>query len=153
MAKPPSITQPNDPTTMRTRRSRLGQNRRRGSAMVEFAIAAPLLFFFFFAAFEFCRVAMIRHTVDNAVYEGCRQAIVPGATSGVARSTAANILGTLGLSGSTITVTPSTITNQTPDVTLTVEVSLDDNTFVPPQFFGGKKITRTLTMQREASNL
>ncbi len=48
--------------------------------MVEFAIVAPLLFFLFFASMEFCRVAMIRHTADNAVYEGCRVGIIPGAT-------------------------------------------------------------------------
>ena len=126
---------------------------RRGAAMVEFAIVAPLLFFFFFAAFEFCRVAMIRHTVDNAVYEGCRRAIIPGATAGDARDTAENVLGTLGLSGAVITVSPSTIDNQTPELTMTIEVSVNANTFVPPQFAGGKKITRTLTMQREGANL
>ncbi|WP_286178238.1 TadE family protein [Stieleria mannarensis] len=121
--------------------------------MVEFAIVAPLLFFFFFAAFEFCRVAMIRHTVDNAVYEGCRRAIVPGATAADARAAANNVLGTLGLRATTVDVSPSTINNQTPELTLTVEVSLDANTFVPPQFTGGSTITRTLTMQREGSAL
>ena len=127
--------------------------RRRGAALIEFAIVAPLLFFFFFAAFEFCRVAMIRHTVDNAVYEGCRQAIIPGATAGAARAKAESILGTLGLNGSTVTVSPATIQNRTPEVTLTIEVTLDSNTFVPPQFTGGNTITRTLTMQREGANL
>jgi len=120
-----------------------------GAAMVEFAIVAPLLFLFFFAAFEFCRVAMIRHTVDNAVYEGCRQAIVPGATAGGARQAAESVLGTLGLARSTVTVSPADIQQQTPEVTVTVEVDLDANTFVPPQFTGGKRVTRTLTLQRE----
>ena len=120
--------------------------------MVEFAIVAPLLFFFFFAAFEFCRVAMIRHTVDNAVYEGCRRAIIPGATAADARSTATNILNTLGLRKSSVTISPTAIDNQTKEITMTIEVALDSNTFVPPQFTGGKKITRTLTMQRESSS-
>lgn len=136
-------------STVAARRGR----RRRGAAMVEFAIVAPLLFFFFFAAFEFCRVAMIRHTVDNAVYEGCRRAIIPGATAADARATAANVLGTIGLNGAAITVQPPTIDNQTPELTVTVEVSLDANTFVPPHFTDGKKITRSLTMQREGANL
>ncbi|WP_231744177.1 TadE family protein [Stieleria neptunia] len=133
--------------------NRVGRRRRRGSAMVEFAIVAPLLFFFFFAAFEFCRVAMIRHTVDNAVYEGCRKAIVPGGTAADARSTANTVLGTLGLHGATVNVSPAQINNQTPELTVTIEVSLDANTFVPPQFTGGKKIVRTLTMKRETANL
>ena len=116
-------------------------------------MVVPLLFLFFFAAFEFCRVAMIRHTVDNAVYEGCRQAIVPGATADTARRSAETVLGTLGLTRSTVTVSPGDISHQTAEVTVTVEVDLDDNTFVPPQFTGGKSITRTLTMQREVSGL
>ena len=127
--------------------------RRRGAAMIEFAIVAPLLMLFFFAAFEFCRVAMIRHTVDNAVYEGCREAIIPGATAGSARAKAEEILGTLGLNGATVIVSPATIHNRSPEVTLTIEVALDSNTFVPPQFTGGTRITRTLTMQREVANL
>ncbi|MDM4017367.1 TadE family protein [Roseiconus lacunae] len=120
--------------------------------MVEFAIVAPVLFFFFFAAFEFCRVAMIRHTVDNAVYEGCRDAIIPGATANMARTRAEAILGTLGLNGYDVTVTPAVIDNTTPEVTVEVDVRLDANTFVPPQFTGGRRITRVLTMQRETVN-
>ncbi|MCC9603943.1 pilus assembly protein [Stieleria sp. JC731] len=132
--------------------SKLNRRRRRGTAMVEFAIVAPVLFFFFFAAFEFCRVAMIRHTVDNAVYEGCRDAIIPGATANLARTKAESILGTLGLTAYDITVTPAVIDNETPEVTVAIDVRLDANTFVPPQFTGGRSITRTLTMQREIVN-
>ena len=119
--------------------------------MVEVAVVLPLLLLFFFASFEFCRVAMIRHTVDNAVYEACREAIVPGATAENARERADAILNTLGLARSTVSVTPATINHLTPDVTVRVEVDLDANTFVPPQFTGGNRITRTLTMQREVS--
>ncbi|PAY21404.1 transporter [Rhodopirellula sp. SM50] len=137
----------------RRRVNRRRGRRRRGAAMVEFAIVAPLLFFFFFAAFEFCRVSMIRHTVDNAVYEGCRKAIVPGGTASDARAAANHVLGTLGLQKATVNVSPGTINNQTPELTMTIEVSLDANTFVPPQFTGGRKIIRTLTMKRETANL
>ncbi|MEO1616034.1 MAG: TadE family protein [Planctomycetota bacterium] len=128
-------------------------SRRRGAVMVEFAITVPILFLFFFTAFEFCRVAMIRHTVDNAVYEGCRRGIVPGSTAADARTQAETILGTLGLRSSRITVVPAAIDSETPEITLTVEVDLDANTFVPSQFTGGETITRTLTMQREVATL
>jgi Flp pilus assembly protein TadG len=121
---------------------------RRGAAMVEFAMVTPLLFLFFFAAFEFCRVAMIRHTVDNAVYEGCRLAIVPGATADEARQAAESVLNSLALTGTNVTVSPADIDHGTSEVTVTVEVDLDNNTFVPPQFTGGDTITRSLTLQR-----
>ena len=61
-------------------RKRIHSNRR-GAAAVEFAMTAGLAFFFFFAALEFCRVSMMRHTVQNALYEGARIGIVPGATA------------------------------------------------------------------------
>ena len=52
---------------------------RRGAVTVEFAITCGLAFFFFFAAFEFSRVAMIRATMDNAVCEAGRVGVFAGA--------------------------------------------------------------------------
>jgi Flp pilus assembly protein TadG len=117
--------------------------------MVEFAIVAPIVFAFFFAAFEFCRVAMIRHTADNAVYEACRVGIIPGATVTEVRGEAQRILATVGISNATLSVTPNRIERDTEQITVQVRVPLDDNSFVPPKFFGGKVITRELTLRRE----
>ena len=133
---------------MHSRHLRKNQ-RRNGTTMTEFAIVAPLLFLFFFAALEFCRVAMIRHTADNAVYEGCRMAIVPGGTANDAEQTAQQLLTTLGLTRTDISVTPRNIRPDTEEVTVTVSVPLDDNTFIPPVFVGGHTVVRTLTMRRE----
>jgi Flp pilus assembly protein TadG len=123
--------------------------RREGAATVEFAIVAPLLFLLFFAAFEFCRVAMVRHTVDNAVYEGCRVGIIPGATAGEAETEADRMMSSLGVTDARIKVTPSKIKKETEEVTVRIEVPLDTNSFVPNQFVAGKKIVRELTMRRE----
>lgn len=123
--------------------------RRRGTVMTEFVIVAPLLFLFFFGAFEFCRVAMIRSTADNAVYEGARVAIVPGATANDARQEAERILSTIGLVDVDIDVEPSKIKKDTTEVTVRVKVPLDKNSFVPNQFVNGKSIVRELTMRRE----
>lgn len=117
--------------------------------MVEFAIVAPLLFFLFFASMEFCRVAMIRHTADNAVYEGCRVGIIPGATNAEVQSETQLILNSLALTNVGITVTPATIDKTTDEVTVRVVVPLDDNSFVPNQFVAGRSVTRELTLRRE----
>jgi Flp pilus assembly protein TadG len=117
--------------------------------MVEFALVAPLLFLFFFSALEFCRVAMIRHTADNAVYEGARIGIIPGATAAQVRQEAEQILNSLGLSTFDVRVTPGKIEKDTRQVTVSVEVPLDGNSFVPNQFVGGRTIERQLTMRRE----
>jgi Flp pilus assembly protein TadG len=119
--------------------------------MIEFAFVAPLLFFFFFAAFEFCRVAMIRHTADNAVYEAARVAVVPGATADEAHDEAELILSTLGLTNTDIVITPAVIDRDTPEVTVRIQIPLDENSFVPPQFFGGHTVRRELTLQREGN--
>jgi Flp pilus assembly protein TadG len=122
---------------------------RSGAAITEFAIVAPLLFLFFFAAFEFCRVAMIRHTADNAVYEGCRMGMLPGATTGETEAEARRVMGSLGVTNVNVVVVPPTLTNETEAVTVRVEVPLDENSFVPNQFVAGRTIVRELTMRRE----
>jgi Flp pilus assembly protein TadG len=125
------------------------QSDRRGAAMVEFAIVAPLLFFLFFASMEFCRVAMIRHTADNAVYEGCRVGIIPGATNAEVQAETQLILNSLALTNVGISVTPAVIDKDTDEVTVRVVVPLDDNSFVPNQFVAGRSVTRELTLRRE----
>ena len=127
------------------------KHNRRAAAMTEFAVVAPLLFLFFFAAFEFCRVAMIRHTADNAVYEGCRLAIIPGATSGEAEAETRRIMDSLGVTKVSVAVSPTTIVDATEEVTIRIEVPLDENSFVPNQFVAGHSITRELTLRREGA--
>ncbi len=94
---------------MENRPARVSRNRRRGALTVELALTIGLAFFFFFAAFEFCRVSMIRHTVDNAVYEGARAGIIPGATATEVENEARRILRTLNLSNVDVDVTPATL--------------------------------------------
>lgn len=125
------------------------KNQRNGAAMVEFAIVAPLLFFLFFASMEFCRVAMIRHTADNAVYEGCRVGILPGATNAEVQAETQLILNSLALTNVGISVTPAVIDKDSDEVTVRVVVPLDDNSFVPNQFVAGRSVTRELTLRRE----
>ena len=124
-------------------------SQRKGAAMVEFAIVAPLLFLLFFASMEFCRVAMIRHTADNAVYEGCRAGIIPGATTAEVTAETQLILNSLGLTNVTIAVTPPVIDKDTDEVTVRVDVPLDDNSFVTNQFVAGRTVVRQLTLRRE----
>lgn len=129
--------------------SRRGTSRRMGAAMVEFAIVSPLLFLFFLGAFEFCRVAMIRHTADNAVYEAARVGIIPGADALDVEQEAVRILNSIGLNHYDVNVTPTSINKDTEEITVSVEVPLDSNSFVPNQFVGGRTIERQLTMRRE----
>ncbi|MGD9635509.1 MAG: TadE/TadG family type IV pilus assembly protein [Pirellulales bacterium] len=126
-----------------------GRRTRAGAVVTEFAICAPLLFFFFFASLEFSRVNMIRQSVENAVYEGARRGIVPGATAADCRASAQTVLNSISASGSTITVTPSVITKDTPQVTVAVSVPVNNNSWVIPVFFEGRSISSSMTLNRE----
>ncbi|TWT55145.1 TadE-like protein [Rubripirellula amarantea] len=128
---------------------RVTRRNRRGAAAVEFALVVPVVFLLFFAALEFTRVAMIRHTADNAVYEGCRVGIIPGATSDEVRQTATDIMATLGVTNVTVDVQPGNIDRDTDEVTVSIDIPLDANAYVPNQFVAGKTVTRRLTLRRE----
>ena len=130
---------------------RMRRNIRQGAVAVEFALTAGLAFLFFFGAFEFSRVAMIRGTMDNAIYEGARVGITPGATAGEVKKKVRDILGFSLVKVANITVQPNPILFDSKTVTVKVDLPLDKNTFSPAKFFSGKSIVRTIQMKREAS--
>ena len=129
---------------------RYRNNRRRlGAVVVEFAICAPILFMFFFAALEFGRVNMIRQTIENATYEGSRRGIVPGATANDCRNAAQAVLNTVSTNNATVNVSPSVITANTTQVTVSISVPINDNSWVSPFFFKNKTLSNSMTMRRE----
>jgi Flp pilus assembly protein TadG len=128
------------------RRSRVS---RRGAVIIEMALCLPLLFFFFLTAIEFSRVNMIRQTVENAVYEGSRRGVVPGATADDCRSAAQAVLNSVSANGADIDVVPATLTDDTPDVTVSVEVPINTNSWVAPFFFRDRVVTSSMTLRKE----
>ncbi len=138
----------NKPRTTRSRRAS-----RSGAVATEFAITASVAFLFFFAAFEFSRVAMIRGTVDNAIYEGARVGIIPGATVAEVDRKVRDILGAALVRSANVTVSPNPLLFDTKTITVTADISLDRNTFSPAKFFGGKSIVRSIVLKREAERL
>ncbi len=75
---------------------------------------------------------MLQHSTDTAAYEGARSAMVPGASSEDAKRAARALLTAARLKNATISVTPETITESTSLVTVTVELPVKDNTWLPP---------------------
>lgn len=120
-----------------------------GAVVTEFALCAPLLFFFFFASLEFARVHMIRQSVENAVYEGSRRGIVPGATADNCRAAAQVVLNSISVNHATIQVTPSVIQPDSPEVTVAISVPIDSNCWVTPFFFEGRNVSSSMTLRRE----
>jgi hypothetical protein len=116
---------------------------------VELAITLGLAFFFFMAAIEMCRAAMIRHTVDNALYEGARAGIIPGATATEVENETRRILRSLRLVQADVTVSPVNIQTTTPFVEVTIRVPFDQNLFAAAVFFRNAVYERSFRMQRE----
>lgn len=136
-------------TKPRRDRSECRSPSRDGATAVEFALTAPLVLFIAFACLEFARVNMIRNSAENAAYEGARAGIVPGATADGASATARAVVDHVFTNGETITVEPAEITPNTESVTVTIEIPLDENSWVLPVFFPGKTITARRTLRRD----
>jgi Flp pilus assembly protein TadG len=123
---------------------------RSGAVTVEMAITSGLAFFLFLAAFEFSRVAMIRGTVDNAVYEACRAGLLPGATVTDVDRKCRDILSTCLVRTATVTVTPNPLVESATTIRVQVDLPLDRNLFASALFFSGKSLSRSMQMERES---
>jgi Flp pilus assembly protein TadG len=125
------------------------QHARRGATAVEFALTASLLMLFVFASFDYSRTNTVLHTIDNACYEGCRRGIVPGATALDVTNAANSVLSAASIQSAVITVTPSVILPDTPNITVTIDVPINQNAWVTPTFVRNLRFRGTYTLARE----
>ena len=122
---------------------------RGGAVVVEMAICLPLLFFFFLTALEFSRVNMIRQTVENAVYEGSRRGVVPGATADDCRNSAQAVLDSISANDAEVDVQPANLSDNVNEVTVSIEVPINSNSWVAPFFFRDRVIAGSMTLRKE----
>jgi len=106
----------------------------------------------FFASLEFARVNMIRQSAENAVYEGARRGIVPGATAEDCRDSAQLILNSISARDAQVNVSPSAITKDTTEITVSVAIPVNSNSWVVPVFFRDRTISADMTLRRERFN-
>ena len=126
--------------------------RRRGAAVVELAVVAPLLFAIVFGLVEFGRAIMVEQALVSAAREACRVAVLAGTTRQDVVDRATASLGAAGISSFNITMNPdppSGASEGTP-VTVTVAVPFNNVTWLPaPIYLGGKNMTVSSVMRRE----
>lgn len=134
---------------IRSARRRSSDKTRRGAAAVEFAIVAPIFFILVIAAFEFGRFNVLRHTADNAAYEAARHAMVPGATASEARSKATSILNLVGTRGASIVINPAVIDDSVDEITVTIDVPLNQNGWIAPRFTSNRTIRAESRLKTE----
>ncbi len=131
---------------------RLQRAARRGASAVEFAIVAPIFFMVVLGIIEFGRMAMVQQMLTNAAREGCRIAVLDGATTASVRTKVNQYLTSGRITGATITVTPNPPSTATFNQSVTVAVSIPFNRVSwlrAPFFLGGRTLQAQAIMRRE----
>jgi len=82
---------------------------RRGTAVVEFALIAPLFLLLLFGIFEFGRVVMVQQLITNAAREGARMAVIEGANTANIQTEIQNRLAGASVPHASCTVHPTIV--------------------------------------------
>ena len=132
----------------------LCRRNRRGAAVVEFAVVAPILFLLVFGMIEYGRLVMVQQVLTNATLEGARHGVLDGSTTTEVQTTVTDYLTGANIAGATVTVNPNP-----PDsagfgdpVTVSVSIPFNQVSWLPaPIFLGGVDMTATSVMRRETT--
>jgi Flp pilus assembly protein TadG len=131
---------------------RMCRRNRRGAAVVEFAVVAPLFITLVFGMIEYGRMVMVQQLIVNAAREGCRKGVLDGATTAQVQSTVTTYLSNASVNGATVTVNPSppSSAGYGAPVTVTVSIPFSQVSWIPtPMFLSGKTLTASSVMRRE----
>src|SRR3954469_23728448 len=108
----------------RSRRQSIGSKaRRRGAAVTEFAIVAPVFFMMVIGFIEFGRALMVEQVLINASRVGARMASTSGATSTAVQSAVTEYATGVAVSGVSVVVSPNPAT-AAPGTAITVTTSV-----------------------------
>jgi hypothetical protein len=132
------------------------RKQRRGAAAVEFAIVAPVFFVLVFGMIEYGRMVMVQQVLTNASREGARVGVLDPPTGQMSlpqvTTTINNYLTSAGITGATITTTPSEPSTAAYGQSVTVKVSVPFSkvSWLPtPIWLGGKTLSASTVMRRE----
>ncbi len=131
---------------------RFCRRKRRGAAVVEFAVVAPVLILLVFGMIEFGRMVMVQQIITNASREGARVAVLDGSTRTGVETTVQGYLQSGSINGATVTVSPDPPSGAGygAPVTVNVSVPFDQVSWLStPMFLGGITLRATTVMRRE----
>lgn len=117
-----------------TRRRPNGCQNRQGATAVEFAFVFPVIMFFFIGIVAVTQAFLIRDMAQLAAYECAREGTLFDATTEDVEAKAAATIRTMGLRDYTVEILPSTITNSTQKVGVTITVPMHRNAWVAAPF-------------------
>jgi Flp pilus assembly protein TadG len=126
--------------------------RRRGAALVEFAVVAPLLFLLILGLVEFARMMMVQQILTNGAREGARNAVLPAATQTTAQGVIDTYMQNNGITGYSASMTDPGAAQPGDPITVTVSVPYSNVSWLPiptVQWLGGKTLTASVVMRKE----
>jgi Flp pilus assembly protein TadG len=132
---------------------RIGRRYRRGAAVVEFAVVAPIFFLLVFGMIEYGRLVMVQQIITNASREGARIGVLDGSTTQDVTDAVETQLTNATINGATVTVTPNPPSSAGfgEPVTVSVSIPFTQVSWLPtPMFLGGTTISATTVMRRES---
>ena len=125
---------------------------RQGTAVVEFALVAPLFILLVFGMIEYGRMVMVQQILTNASREGARRAVLDGVSdASVAQSVNTYLAGT-SINGATVTVTtnPPVAPDYADSKTVQVQIPFGQVSWLPsPMYLGSTTLRAQTTMRRE----
>ncbi len=123
---------------------------RKGAAVVETAVVAPVLILGMLGMIEVGYAFMVRQTVTLASREGCRAASLPGGDMTDVNDAVDASMGAANLTGYTTTSNIDSLSSTDLEAEVTVSIPIDRATFTG-SLLGGSQFTisSTTTMRRE----
>ena len=133
-------------------KSRKTRGNKRGSALVELVVCLPALFLIVFGTIEACSMIYLNQSLKIAAYEGARVALVPNSTLGNVEAACNQVLDDRDIKGSDVMVTPNGFESSPYGTYIAVNVSAscEANSLFGTWFYGGRDITVTVEMMKEA---
>jgi Flp pilus assembly protein TadG len=136
---------------------RLCRKNRRGAAVVEFAIVAPVFFLLVFGMIEYGRMVMVQQILTNASREGARYAVILDSNDTTAvQAKVTDYLQSASINGSpTVTVDwPAGGSGSNQPVTVSVSIPFGQVSWLPSPMFVSSTLTLTATsvMRKESTD-
>lgn len=126
-------------------------SRRRGAAIVEFAVVSPVFIAILLGTIEACSMIFLKQSVTMGAYEGTRVSVVPGTTTAQVETAVKGFLDARKVKSYTIQITPSNFQAAAYGSFIQVKVTAPcgPNGLIPSIFYGGKSVTGTVEMMKE----
>lgn len=127
------------------------RKRRRGAAVVEFAVCLPVIVLIVFGGIEAANLLFLRQTLVQAAFEGVKTGVKNNGTDEAVTASVQSVTDGRNLENVSITLTPSNVETLERGEFFEVTVSApgDDNSLFPFGPFAGRNVIATAVMVKE----